>query len=115
MDKDFIKTLVKLVVATPALLLSCLVSLFSGHIWFWIIYTYYDAPPKSATYLKNNWAKTALGLLWYGLFLLPIFIFKFGFSLPDDTNITKIVGLTLIIGTFTQTIITALIVVFKKK
>lgn len=114
MDKQLKDKLVEYLLTIPQLLFAVVLSFFSGHLWLWIVHTYFDSPAKGAKYLSNIWAKTALGLFWYVLFLLPNFVFRFGIHSEVDGNIIQVIGWTLLIGSFVQAVATILIVNFKK-
>lgn len=114
MEKKIGEKFLELVISIPQLLFACGISFLSGHVWLWLIYTYYRDNARGVTYLKNVWAKTGLGMLWNAIFLVPAYFIKFGFDTNVDGKILSIVGFTLLIGGGAQAIATALTIQFKR-
>ena len=102
------------VIRIPQLLLACGVSFLSGHIWLWLIYTYFKDNTKGITHLKNIYAKTGLGVLWHSLFLFVTYIVKFGFDTNVENKILSIILFSLLLGMFAQALVVILIVKLKK-
>ena len=114
MDTRITDKIVQYIVNIPQLLFAGIFSLLSGYIWLWIIYSYLKNTNKGSKHLSSLWAKIGLGILWYSLFMLPAYCIKFGVTTPVDGNIIQLIGLTIIIGSFSQAIATILIIKFKK-
>jgi hypothetical protein len=102
---------IEYITAIPQLLFACIASFLSGYVWIWVIYTYFSDSDKGLLHLNSVWAKTALGFLWFALFLVPAFLLKFGMNQPWDDKIFKIITLTVMLGAFTQ----ALVIIFAIK
>lgn len=113
MDKKIQAKLLEYIVTIPQLLFAAALSFLSGHLWIWVIYAYYFNSTRASKYLNNWAAKTALGVFWYAITLLPIYFYKFGFNNEVDGNIIKVIGFTLLIGSFLQAIATIIIIKFK--
>jgi hypothetical protein len=113
MDKKIQAKLLEYILTIPQLPFATALSFLSGHLWIWVIYAYYFNGTRASKYLDNWAAKTALGAFWYAIALLPIYFCKYGFNSEVDGNIIKIIGFTLLVGSFLQAISTILIIKFK--
>ena len=89
-------------------------SFLSGHLWIWVIYAYYFNSNKASKYLNNWAAKTALGVFWYSITLVPYYFYKFGLQQEVGKNVFEVIGFTLLVGSFLQAITTMIIIKFKK-
>jgi len=114
MEKQLGEKLAELIISTPKLLIACGSSFLSGHIWLWLIYTYFRNNSKGATHLKGAWAKTGLGMIWNVLILFIIYIVKYGFDVNVENNILSIILFSLLLGGAAQALVVFLIVNFKK-
>lgn len=115
MDKKIQAKILEYIITIPQLLFAAAMSFLSGHLWIWVIYAYYFNGTRASKYLNNWVAKTALGAFWYILALLPIYCFKYGFNCEVDGSIIKIIGFTVLVGSFFQAISMILLIKFKSK
>lgn len=103
------------ILVIPQLLFTTFMSFLSGHIWLWILYSFFLKSNKGLTHLKSIWAKTGLGVLWYSIFLVPCYIKNYGWNMNVDEKILNLIVFTVIIGTFAQSICLILIIFLKKQ
>jgi hypothetical protein len=115
MDKKNLDRLLEYVYKIPQLLGLAVISFFSGHLWLWVIFAFYKTTTKGDKYLTNNYAKTALGVFWFAIFLFPAYLIKFGANSTVDTNVFQLIGFTLILGSFVQGIGTIIIILVNNK
>lgn len=114
MDKKIQAKLLEYIVTIPQLLFATVLSFLSGHLWIWVIYAYYFNSTKASKYLNHWAAKTALGVFWYSITLVPYYFYKFGMKQEIGKNVLEVVGFTLLVGSFLQAITTMIIIKFKK-
>ena len=98
---------------TPSVLGTIAISFLSGHLWAFIIITYLKKGKKGKSFLNAKTGKTAIGLLWFSIIILPIYYISNGtFNIEYEKLLDSVVT-TLLFGLALQAIIFALIVSFK--
>ena len=74
----------------------------SGHLIFFMIFTYFSDQDATKTYLNTMLGKISLGALLYSVAALPIYIFKYGSINIEYTKLMAIIPSAIIIGLFLQ-------------
>lgn len=74
----------------------------SGHLIFFMIFTYFSDQDATKTYLNTMLGKISLGALLYAVVALPIYIVEYGSMSIEYTKLMAIVPSAIIIGLFLQ-------------
>ena len=98
---------------TPSALGTIAISFLSGHLWAFIIITYFKKGKRGKSFLNAKTGKTAIGLLWFSIIILPIYYISNETLNIEYEKLLDSVVTTLLFGLALQAIIFGLIVSFK--
>lgn len=71
----FLVALLQLLTSSPYIICTVALSYFSGHLWAYIILSYLSKKERKILY--SLFGKLSLGLMWFALVLIPIYLVRF--------------------------------------
>jgi len=89
---------------SPALLGLAAICLLSGHLLFFMIFTYITDKDATKTYLNTKIGKMALGALLYGFVGLPLYIYQHQSIAIEYDKLISITPAAIIVGLSLQAI-----------
>ena len=113
-NEEIWKKVIDWLLTTPKALALLVFSFFSGHLWIFIITTYFKTSKKGNKYLKSIYGKIAVGVIWFTIIDLPIHLFRNG-NIIDINNIFDNILYAIMYGLILQGIVFGLIVTLKKE
>lgn len=105
--KEFMDKLVETVITSPYLLLPVALAYISGHLWAYIILAYFSKRERKVLYSLVG--KVGLGLIWFALVLIPIYIISYKNINITLARLQEIIITVLVISLALQTIILILV------
>lgn len=102
------------VLNTPKALVTLVFSWLSGHLWVYIVLTYFKDGTKGKKFLDGHIGKTAIGLLWFSLIMIPTYYFSHSSLNIEYEKLLSSVFSTLLYGLALQAIIFILLTLFKR-
>jgi len=109
------KKIIEYIVDTPKLLGFAAVSFMSGHLWCFLITTYFKKGKKGNTLLNNKIGKTSLGAFWNALIFLPYQLYINGTLRIEWQHIMDLIIATMLIGMVLQVLFFSLAIKFMKE
>lgn len=70
------KTMLRYVLATPQAIGFLFFSWLSGHLWAYVVFTYFRNKKHAKGFFDSKTGKTALGALWFTLIGGPTYLWK---------------------------------------
>ncbi|MUJ26323.1 hypothetical protein GNP82_18500 [Aliivibrio fischeri] len=111
---EIIQTIVDFLVGSPKVLAALILSWVSGHTWSYIVFTYFREKNKSVGFFDSWMGKTALGLLWFSLIMLPIYFLVHDSYTIEYDKVLEILFSTILYSYVVQAIIFIAITIFKR-
>lgn len=108
------KKALEYILTIPQLLLLVVASFFSGHFWVYFIQVN-KSNRKGEKILTNKYTMTGIGLIWNMFFLLPLYIWKHGWTFEVEGSILQIMIFSVILSGFMQFIISVILVRLNSK
>ena len=71
----FAAALLRFLTSSPYILCTVALSYISGHLWAYIILSYFSKQERKILY--SLFGKLALGLMWFAIILMPTYVFVF--------------------------------------
>ena len=95
---EIIDVLIKFLLKTPKILALSIFSYLSGHLWMFIILTYFKKGTKGNKILNNMVGRLSLGFCWYALVLIPVYWLFVGDCFLEYENILRVITPTIVFG-----------------
>ncbi|OEE34435.1 hypothetical protein A1QO_07915 [Vibrio genomosp. F10 str. ZF-129] len=111
---EIIQTVITFLVGSPKVLATLVLSWISGHMWSYIVFTYFREKNKSEGFFDGWLGKTALGLFWFSLIMLPIYYLVHASFTIEYENILSVLITTILYSYVVQAIIFIAITLFKR-
>lgn len=109
-----IETLTDFFVGSPKVLATLILSWVSGHTWSYIVFTYFRDKKISEGFFDTWLGKSSLGLLWFSIVLVPIYIISHGTLKIEYEKILEVIFSTLLYSYFLQAFIFIIITIFRR-
>lgn len=114
MEKKIIKLLVDGIAATPRLLGFFVASLFSGQLWVYIYFSYFQKSNRGKDIIMSIYGRVALGASWFLIISIPIYYLEYDNFRISYNNIVPLTEIIIVYGVFIQILIFITIVFLKK-
>lgn len=101
--------------ATPAALATVVFAFISGHMWTYIVFTYFQDKKKAKGHFDGWIGKVALGLFWFAIVCAPVYwCLHRSFSIKYG-NVLECVVPTILYGMVLQGLVFAALAILKKE
>lgn len=104
LTKKFSEKALEYLLETPALIAMLVLCFISGHLVFFVVFTFTKDKDATKTYLNTSLGKVGLGALMYSLVALPIYFIKYKTLLVKYQNLLEIIPTTIIMGLVLQAV-----------
>ena len=109
---EYMNALMALLTSNSYIIITVALAYLSGNIWLYIILSYFSK--RERNFLNNTVGKVGLGILWFSLILLGIYIFVYR-SIITIENMNEILITNLVISLALQAIVLLIINVLHRK
>lgn len=109
------KKAIEYVVESPKLLGFAVISYLSGHLWYFIISTYYKKTKKGNTLINNKYGKIAVGGFYNALIFYPFHLFINKSLMVNWEQMLDLILTTMLFSMTLQIIIFGLYIKFSKE
>jgi threonine/homoserine efflux transporter RhtA len=100
---SFSDELFRVLASSPFMILTAAIACGSGHLWAYMIFSYFSK--KERKILESFYGRTALGLIWFALIIIPVHLISNGNLLFELSSITNALPSVIIFGLATQAMI----------
>lgn len=111
---EIVQTVITFILGSPKVLATLVLSWVSGHTWSYIVFTYFRDKAKSEGFFDGWMGKTALGLLWFSLIMLPIYYLVHDSLTIKYDNVLSVIFSTILYSYVVQAIVFIAITLFKR-
>ena len=111
---ELIENIVTFLISTPKVLVAIVFSWVSGHLWSYVLFTYFRDKTKSIGFFDGWMGKASLGILWFALIIVPInYMVNDTFNIEYE-NILKVIYSVVLYGFVLQAFIFICLTLFKR-
>ncbi|MBE0395183.1 hypothetical protein ILP74_06800 [Citrobacter amalonaticus] len=108
------KTILRYILATPQAIGFLFFSWLSGHLWAYVVFTYFQNKKHAKGFFDSKLGKTALGILWFTLIGAPFYCLKNKRLTVDYNLLLDLTYSIVMVSLFIQAVI-FIIITLKKR
>ncbi|MEB2854069.1 hypothetical protein [Pseudomonas atacamensis] len=115
LEKAVVSQIIDYLKSTPQVLFLVIMAIASGHLWAFIITSFFKEKENGNKELRSIVGRLSLGLMWLAANLVVIYGLEHH-SLPRDySKIIELIFPTIILGLFLQLIVYVLVIAFGER